>query len=145
MNFDKLKKIIETNLNKKMNFVFKNSGNKIPENFHVTEIGRLNKLFVDCGGQAREFFKCVVQIWVANDLDHRISTTKFNSILNLAGQNLFSNFQNLDVNIEFQQESLSYFSLVDFYVDDDSVTFYLDTIKTDCLAKSKCGLNEGCC
>lgn len=145
MNFSQLKKIIEDNLNKKINFIFKNTSNIVPENFHITEIGRLNKIFIDCGGQARESFKCVIQLWVANDFDHRMSTTKFKSILDIAEQNLFSNFCNLDVNIEFQQESLSYYFLSDFFATEDVVSFYLDVINTDCLAKSKCGLDGNCC
>jgi hypothetical protein len=45
----------------------------IPPHFHVTEIGKVQRDFVDCGGTVRSITSCLLQILVADDVDHRRS------------------------------------------------------------------------
>lgn len=52
-----------------------------PVSFHVIEVGRLRKTFLDCGGTLRESDICQLRIWVGDDYDHRIETGKTASIL----------------------------------------------------------------
>jgi hypothetical protein len=56
----------------------------VPAHFHVTEVGRVQKDFIDCGGTVRSSTMCVLQVWVADDTDHRLDTTKLAGILRLA-------------------------------------------------------------
>ncbi len=35
------------------------SGGLVPSHFHITEVGRVQKTFVDCGGTRRETVSCV--------------------------------------------------------------------------------------
>ena len=51
-------------------------GDFVPAHFHVTEVGRVHKDFIDCGGTVRSATTCVLQVWVADDTDHRLDTTK---------------------------------------------------------------------
>ena len=43
------------------------SGELTPAHAHVTEIARINKRFIDCGGTLREDALCRLQTWVADD------------------------------------------------------------------------------
>ena len=51
-------------------------GEPIEPHFHVTEVGRVQKDFVDCGGTVRRLVTCLLQTWVGEDLDHRITAGK---------------------------------------------------------------------
>lgn len=65
-------------------------GGGVPVSFHVTEVGRVQKAFLDCGGTLRETTTCQIQIWVGEDYDHRIETGKMASILGKAFLDLVS-------------------------------------------------------
>ena len=52
------------------------SGKLVPEHFHVTEIGRIDKNFIDCGGTIRKEQKISFQLWQANDYNHRLHPEK---------------------------------------------------------------------
>src|SRR3954454_6014040 len=59
-------------------------GRAVPAHFHVTEVGRVRKDFIDCGGTVRSWERCVLQVWVAADRDHRVSAGKLAKIIRLA-------------------------------------------------------------
>ena len=42
-------------------------GDFVPAHFHVTEVGRVQKDFIDCGGTTRSAVSCLLQVWVAKD------------------------------------------------------------------------------
>src|SRR5271155_4761595 len=65
-------------------YVMLPNGEFVPDHFHITEVGRVEKQFVDCGGTRREAISCVLQVWVANDKDHRLQSTKLGKIMNVA-------------------------------------------------------------
>ena len=48
----------------------------VPMSFHITEVGRVQKTFLDCGGQLRERTTCQLQVWVGEDFEHRIETSR---------------------------------------------------------------------
>ncbi|MFM8216025.1 MAG: DUF6428 family protein [Pirellula sp.] len=85
------------------------TGTSIPAHFHVTEVGHIQKRFVDCGGTLRSSASCLLQIWVANDLDHRLDSTKLSKIIE-KGLGLFDN-QHIPVEIEYEQGVLSQYPL----------------------------------
>ena len=58
----------------------------VPAHFHVTEVGRIQKDFIDCGGTQRSQVTCQLQLWTDNDLDHRLETTKLAEIIRLGMQ-----------------------------------------------------------
>jgi hypothetical protein len=47
-------------------------GAPVPVQFHITEVGRVEKTFVDCGGTLRTRRTCQLQVWIGPDDDHRI-------------------------------------------------------------------------
>jgi hypothetical protein len=123
-------------------------GEAVPEHFHVTEVGRVQKDFIDCGGTKRQQVSCVLQVWVADDVNHRLVSDKLAKIMKLSESVVGDD--SLGVEIEFGQEYASNFYLDSAWVaDENGITFVLTPKKTDCLAPDKCGITQcrgsGCC
>src|SRR5438105_11417294 len=76
-------------------------GDFVPAHFHVTEIGRVQKDFIDCGGTTRSAVSCLLQVWVAEDAAHRLTTSKLAAILRLAAPLLGSD--QLPVEVEYER------------------------------------------
>lgn len=117
------------------------TGSLIPAHFHVTEVGRIDKHFIDCGGTRRHASSCLLQTWVAEDLDHRLTAAKLSSILDLAQPILDST--DLPVEIEYGPDVAAQYAVSDFDLSDAAFTFTLTGRKTDCLDPDKCGI-PGC-
>jgi len=124
----------------------------VPAHFHVTEVGQVRKDFIDCGGTLRSESACTMQIWVANDVDHRLNTTKLARIFESAAPLLKS--RDLPVEVEYDQETVGLFSVADAVVSPTAVVLNLQAKHTTCLAPDRCGLNiltvsdcgpTGCC
>ena len=113
-------------------------GGAVPVSFHVTEVGRLNKTFLDCGGTLRETTTCQLQIWVGEDYDHRIETGKMAAILTKAASILPDD--SVPVEIEYEDRVISQYTIASHEVLDDSVVLILANKHTECLAPELCGL-----
>ena len=116
----------------------------IPDHYHITEVGRLQKDFIDCGGTIRSLASCLLQIWVADDTDHRLLTTTLAKIMEVAGAVLQSD--ELPVEVEYEEGTISQYPVAGVEVTPAGLLFYLGTKHTACLAPEKCGVDgEGCC
>ena len=73
MKLSEIKTILNTAAS--VNFELEN-GTKVPEHFHVTEIGVITKHFIDCGGKVRKEKVANFQLWDANDFEHRLKPQK---------------------------------------------------------------------
>lgn len=125
-------------------------GDLIPLHAHVTEIGRVDKNFIDCGGTVRRSSNCTLQIWEAeNDEDHRFAPAKLAKVVDMAAP-LFHG-DDLEVEVEYEDCSgLSQYPVLEVTVEAAALTFQLGSKHTDCLAKEACGLTPaqaggGCC
>lgn len=122
-------------------------GEFVPSHFHVTEVGRVQRNFIDCGGTHREAVSCLLQVWTANDLDHRLQAEKLAKILRLAEPVL--NSEDLPVEIEYGEDVASQYFLSDAEVTPKGLLLILAGKQTECLARDKCGVgsckSEGCC
>jgi hypothetical protein len=125
-------------------------GESIPAHFHITEVGFVKKHFIDCGGTIRDEGKCLLQVWVANDVNHRVSSARLAIILEHGKPVLPTDA--LPVEIEYEHGLLSQFPLESVTSGEDGVTLELTNRRTDCLAKDVCGVSEddaccgpGCC
>ena len=112
----------------------------IPAHYHIAEVGRVQKDFIDCGGTVRSLKSCLLQIWVANDTDHRLETTKLAKIIESAHWLL----DDLPVEVEYEDAAVSQYPLVGAEATPSGILFYLGSKHTACLAPDKCGLG-GCC
>jgi hypothetical protein len=121
-------------LSKSENLTFKNvNGEIIPPHFHITEVGLSTKHFIDCGKSIHIDKKANFQIWVANDVEHRLEPSKLLNIIERSEYLLGG--EDLDVEFEYQTETVGKYALG--YENGD---FYLLATQTDCLAKSECGI-----
>ena len=121
-------------------------GEFVPAHFHVTEVGRVQKDFIDCGGTTRSAASCVLQVWVAGDTGHRLSAGKLAGILRLAAPVLKSD--SLPVEVEYEGAAVSQYPVAAAEVTPGGVLFHLGGKHTDCLARDKCGVGPnaaGCC
>jgi hypothetical protein len=120
-------------------------GDMIAAHYHITEVGRVQKDFIDCGGTTRSTTSCVLQLWVANDQEHRLDSSKLASILKMAQPLLKTD--DLPVEVEYQQESIATFPIAAVEVTPAGLLFHLGIKQTDCLAPDRCGIPgaAGCC
>jgi hypothetical protein len=140
MNLKELIDSLEQNQNLQVRFMLPEY-DFVPEHFHVTEVGKLHKTFIDCGGTRREHTSCVLQVWTANDTEHRLSTGKLLKILKLAE---FFESQNIQVEIEYGVDVSSMYVLQNIQTNQTEMVFILSGKKTDCLAPDKCGVTKCC-
>ena len=75
-------------------------GKRVPAHFHVTEVGTVEKHFIDCGGTERRESVVNFQLFTATDYDHRLSAQKLRSIIELSEQKL--DMKNLPIEVEYQ-------------------------------------------
>lgn len=127
------------------------NGSLVPSHFHVTEVGKITKHFIDCGGTVRNEEVINFQLWNANDYDHRLHPEKLLNIIELSEKVL--DLKDQDIEVEYQGDTIQKFGL-----NFDGKQFQLTTKATDCLAKDNCGIpaekqkvrlsdlnNEPCC
>jgi len=112
------------------------NGTKVPAHFHVTEIGRVEKQFIDCGGTVRRESVINFQLWNANDYDHRLHPEKLAHIISLSEKTLA--LGDGEIEVEYQgDETINKYGL-----EYDGKSFLLTSKQTDCLAKDKCGIPQ---
>lgn len=109
------------------------NGSPVPSHFHLTELGFVEKRFVDCGGTIRFEKSISLQLWTANDTEHRFLPEKWLDILNRFELDL--DLEDVDIEVEYQQETIGKFNL-----DFDGHGFILMNKKTACLAEDQCGI-----
>lgn len=117
---------------RQVNFVQPN-GQFVPRHFHITAAGLAAKHFIDCGGIIRTEKKINFQVWVANDIAHRLAPEKLLGIIKKA-EPLFGK-EDLEIEIEYQNDTIGKYSL-----DIQEENFLLIPTFTDCLAKENCGI-----
>lgn len=108
-------------------------GSLVPKHFHVTEVGKISKHFIDCGGTLRKEEVINFQLWNANDYEHRLNPGKLTDIIKLSEKLL--KLEDLEIEVEYQGETIRKFGL-----DFNGGNFLLTNTQTDCLAKDKCGI-----
>jgi len=128
-------------------------GGEVPPHFHVTEVGYTKKEFIDCGGTVRREGRCVLQIWVADDVDHRVTVGKMLKILEHGSPVLPT--EDLEVELEHEYPVIARFPLESINEDGGNMILSCGLKHTDCLAKDVCGVEkpaggdcgetEGCC
>jgi hypothetical protein len=108
----------------------------VPAHAHVTEVARIDKRFIDCGGTLRTEALCRLQTWFASDTDHRLTAGKLVRIFTLAESVLLTD--DLDVDIEHEVGYITQFPLGSVEVANGEVIFHLTERHTACLAMDKC-------
>lgn len=116
----------------------------VPAHYHITEVGKVQKDFIDCGGTVRSATSCLLQVWVANDTDHRLETNTLASIMTVAEPLLATD--ELPLEVEYEDGVISQYPVAGMEVTPSGLLFSLGTKHTACLAPEKCGVDgTGCC
>ena len=108
------------------------NGELVPNHFHVTEVGKITKHFIDCGGVVRTEEVANFQLWEANDYDHRLHPEKLVHIIELSESKL--QIPDLEIEVEYQIAA----TIGKLSLDFDETNFQLKSKRTDCLAKDAC-------
>jgi hypothetical protein len=145
MNIAELKKRLSEHPESTVRFTLPN-GETIPAHAHVTEVARIDKHFVDCGGTVREESMCRLQTWVADDRDHRLNAGKLLRILEKAKPLLKSD--ELEADVEYEVGYISQFPVERVEARGSELIVKLTERHTACLAMDECcppAAGEQCC
>jgi hypothetical protein len=110
-------------------------GSLVPAHFHVTEVGKVVKDFIDCGGTRRHEAVANFQLWNADDYNHRLHPEKLVNIIELSQKVL--ELGDLEIEVEYQSSTIGKYGL-----GFDGTHFLLENKQTDCLAKDKCDIPQ---
>lgn len=109
------------------------NGDLVPSHFHVTEVGKISKEFIDCGGTIRKEEIINFQLWSSTDYDHRLHPEKLIHIIELSEKSL--GLKDGEIEVEYQGDTIQKFGL-----HFNGTDFELTSTFTDCLAKDNCGI-----
>lgn len=135
MRVNELKRELARHPAASLRFVLPN-GDAIPAHAHITEVGRVDKSFIDCGGTLRSESVCRLQTWHSGDVDHRLSAARLLKILEKANPLLSG--ENLEVDVEHELNFVSQFPLDSVDVSKAELILHLAMRHTACLAKNGC-------
>ncbi|WP_312296304.1 DUF6428 family protein [Chryseobacterium sp.] len=130
MKLSEIKEILPTLEN--VEFQLEN-GTFVPEHFHVTEVGQINKKFIDCGGVIRVEKAVNFQLWNADDYEHRLKPGKLLNIIRLSEEKL--SIEDSEIEVEYQSDTIGKYDL-----EFNGKTFVLKSKTTACLAREACGI-----
>ncbi|WP_281637928.1 DUF6428 family protein [Flavobacterium marginilacus] len=130
MKLSQIKKLLGTV--ETVNFQLPN-GTFVPEHFHVTEVGLINKRFIDCGGTVRSETVANFQLWDANDFEHRLKPEKLLNIIQLSEKVL--GIEDFEIEVEYQNTTIGKYDL-----GFNGENFELLNKHTACLAQDQCGI-----
>ncbi|CAA7386526.1 DUF6428 family protein [Chryseobacterium fistulae] len=130
MTLEQIKEILPTLVNVEFQL---EDGTFVPEHFHVTEVGQINKKFIDCGGVIREEVVVNFQLWNADDYEHRLKPGKLLNIIKLSEEKL--GIGNNEIEVEYQSNTIGKYDL-----EFNGKVFVLKSKTTACLAQDACGI-----
>ena len=144
MKLNELHSILATHPDVLPRFTLPDS-DQIPSHFHVTEVGHVAKKFIDCGGVIGESETCVLQTWLGNDLDHRLTAGRLAEILRL-GRRILPD-RDLDVEVEYDCCVVAQYPIVSATRAGEYLEIALGNKTTQCLARErrKAAAESSCC
>jgi hypothetical protein len=147
MKTSELKRVLRQNPKAQPRFILPD-GDVVPAHYHVTEVGYVTKRFIDCGGTLHQRSEsCLLQIHVADDVEHRLDAGTFARILDLGRQVL--PHDQMEVEVEYEDCAISQYPIDTATIAGDVLEIRFREKHTDCLAKAKCGIESGngsaCC
>ena len=85
------------------------NGSTVPAHYHITEVGHVQKRFIDCGGTTRLEDRICFQLWEADDVDHRLQAEKLMKIIELSERTL--NLPDEEIEVEYQGATIGKYQL----------------------------------
>jgi len=145
MKTQELFKILENNQDKSLLFEYQ-STKFVGANYHITEVKHVKVDAVDCGANADNWNETVIQLWESPkeiDKTEFMSTFKALGILNKVGKMKPYDFDS-EIKFEYSNDTFHTAQLFvnDFEIKGQNLVIKLAIEKTDCKAKSDCGVIE---
>ena len=124
------------------------TGGLTPIHLHLTEVARVEKRFIDCGGTVRTEVTARLQLWAADDTDHRVDCAKALQVLSRGAELVGSTALPLEAEYDFPL--LTVFPVLGSVVEGRERIFLLGAKHADCLAPAICvpksgQPGSGCC
>lgn len=135
MKLSVLKKALSDHTYRNVRFMLP-TGTKVPPHAHVTEVARIDKKFIDCGGTQRTETACRLQTWFQDDTDHRLTAGRLLDILEKSAS--FLETDDLEVDVEYEAPFIAQFPVEKIEADDEVLIIRLGIKHTACLAEDKC-------
>src|SRR6059058_4144987 len=120
-------------------------GDYIPAHAHITEIGHVVRNFIDCGGLSGTEEKVVLQTHVGSDTDHRLTSDRFATILQLGSRVIPSG--DLNVDVEYDCCVVAQYPIAEAAPDGEHLNLILQRGRTQCRARERreSETATGCC
>lgn len=135
MRLSELKNLLVENASRNIRFILP-TGSKIPPHAHVTEVARIDKKYIDCGGTRRTDTVCRLQTWFQDDTDHRLTAGKLAAILEMSAS--FFDKEDPEIDVEHEAPFISHFPIEKIENDRDTLMVYFGVKHTACLAEDRC-------
>jgi hypothetical protein len=135
MKLNELKNLLATHGERGVRFTLPD-GREVPAAYHLTEVGQVSKAFIDCGGKVHTEVRCVLQLWLGDDAQHRLKADKFAAILDLSRAVVTS--EDLAVEVEYEDRVISQYPVTGSALTGDTLVLRLGSKHTDCLARHLC-------
>ena len=130
-----LKELLTEHSYRNIRFVLP-TGTALSPHAHVTEVARIDKKFVDCGGTFRSETRCQLQAWFADDTEHRLPAGKLLAIIDKSSSILGT--EDLEVDVEHEAPFISSFPISSVTVKGEALLIQFGITHTACLAPDKC-------
>lgn len=114
-------------------------GEPVLPHYHVTEVARIQKDFIDCGGTVRCALSAQLQLLTATDFEHRLSAKKLAGIIRKSESLLGDD--PLPLTLEYGQKVAVVYPVSKMTWEDGKLTLQMETPSTSCLAPDTCGLD----
>lgn len=152
ITYKELTKILAKNSGNSIRFYLPD-GTQVPAHCHMTDVGSINRHFIDCGGQTREENYVQIQLWLGKDINHRLNAKTILSILKHSRVVLdkLPNLEDSNVFIEYQTETITQYPISRIEVLDEKIACFTKQLTTQCLAalrheeELKKGNTSDCC
>ena len=126
-------------------------------NYHITEVKHMNIDSVDCGARTDAWNETIIQLWESpKELDKKEYMTVYKALAILKKVGNMRPYT-LDAEVKFEYSNATFHTaqlfVNDFEIRNNNLIVKLAVEKTDCKAKSDCGVpevletanNEPCC
>jgi len=145
MKTKELFEILQAHPDKSLLFEYR-SNDFVGANYHITEVKHVSIDAIDCGANADAWKETIIQLWESpteKGKTEYMSVYKALSILNKVGT---MKAYDLDSEVKFEYSNHTFHTaqlfVKDFEIKDQNLIFKLAIEKTDCKAKSDCGVVE---
>jgi hypothetical protein len=135
MQLSELKKSLTEYGSRNIRFILP-TGSKIPPHAHVTEVARIDKKYIECGGTRSTDTICRLQTWFQDDTDHRLTAGKLSAILEKSAS--FFDKKDPEVDVEHEAPFISHFPIEKIEANGDTLMVQLGVKHTACLAEDRC-------